>query len=112
MKRILIGFAASAAVLSLSAGAFACAKLDTAQSTDTNNKTIILAQAATGGSTGGPAVSEPEEKTIGGKRKTETDAPSAPAAPGTTDTSGSAGAVDASQSKRKDTTEPAQSGAK
>ncbi len=110
MKRILIGFAASAAVLSLSAGAFACAKLDTSQSTDIKNKTIILAQAA-GGSTGGPAVSEPEEKTIGGKRKTEMDAPSAPAAPGATDTSGNAGAVDASQSKRNDG-EPAQSGAK
>ena len=108
MKRIMIGLAASAAALSLSTGAFACAQLDKSRSAEsTMTGSIILAQAATGG----PAASEPAEQT-GGKRKTETETPSAPAKPGATDTSGTAGAVDASQSKRKDTTEPAQSGAK
>ena len=115
MKRIMIGLAASAAALSLSTGAFACAQLDKSRSADsTKAGSIILAQATGGGAAtggGGPAVSEPAEK-AGGKRKTETEAPSAPATPGATDTTGQPGAVDASQAKRKDTTEPAQSGAK
>ena len=114
MTRIMISLAASAAVLSLSTGAFACAQLDKSQSADTNkNGSVILAQAtgnaATGG--GGPAVSEPAEQT-GGKRKTETEAPGTMPSPNATDTTGSTGAVDASQSKRKDTNEPPQSGAK
>jgi hypothetical protein len=117
MTRIMISLAASAAVLSLSTGAFACAQLDKSQSADINkNGSIILAQAtgatgnaATGG--GGPAVSEPAEQT-GGKRKTETEAPGTMPSPNATDITGSTGAVDASQSKRKDTNEPPQSGAK
>ena len=112
MKRILSGFAGSVVVLSLSAGAFACPQ----QTADSNkNQTIILAQAggtgSSGTSSGGPAVTEPQEKTIGAPRKTET-VPAAPAAPAATDTTGSTGAVDASQSKRKDTNEPAQAGSK
>ena len=111
MKRALICLATSAAIFSLSPGAYACAKLDTSQSSDSGkNGSIILAQAA-GTPSGGPAATTPEEQ-VGGKRKTETNPPAPPANPNATDTTGAPGTVDASQSKRKDTTEPAQSGAK
>ena len=57
------------------------------------------------------AATTPEQQ-VTGKRKTDTDAPAAPANPNATDTTGASGTVDASQSKRKDTAEPPQSGAK
>ena len=110
MKRVLISLAASAAILSLSTGAYACSKLDTSQSSDNGkNEPIVLAQATGGGS--GPAATEPENQ-VKGTRKTDTDAPAAPATPSATDTTAAPGTVDASQSKRKDTAEPPQSGAK
>ena len=107
MKRVLISLAASAAIFSLSTGAYACAKLQTTDSG--TNGSIVLAQATA--PSGGPAATTPEEQT-GGKRKTETEPTTPPANPNATDTSGAPGTVDASQSKRKDTTEPTQSGAK
>ena len=109
MKRVLISLAASAAILSLSTGAYACSKLDTSSNDNGKSELIILAQATA--PSGGPAATTPEEQT-GGKRKTETDPPAPPANPNATDTTGAPGTVDASQSKRKDTAEPAQSGAK
>ena len=113
MKPLLISLATSAAILSLSTGAYACSKLDTSQSIDNGkNGPIVLAQATGGGtSSGGPAATTPEQQ-VTGKRKTDTDAPAAPANPNATDTTGASGTVDASQSKRKDTAEPPQSGAK
>ena len=116
MKRLLISLATSAAIVSLSTGAYALSKLDTSHSGDNGkNGSIILAQAtggAPGTSSGGPTATTPEEQ-VKGTRKTDTDPPAAPAAaPNATDTTGASGTVDASQSKRKDTTEPAQSGAK
>ena len=94
MKRTLIALATSAAVFSFSTGAFA--------------------QASTPGNAGGggPAVTEPQEKTIGAPRKTETENPGAMPSPNATDVTGSTGSPDATQSKRKDTAEPAQSGSK
>jgi hypothetical protein len=110
MKRVLISLAASAAILSLSTGAYACAKLDT--SSNGKNGPIILAQATGGGtSTGGPTATTPEEQ-VKGTRKTDTAPPAVPANPNATDTTGATGTVDASQSKRKETTEPTQSGTK
>jgi hypothetical protein len=114
MNRILIGLAASAAILSLSTGAFASTHFDKSDTgTNYKNGLITLAQ-ATGGNPNsgqGPAVSEPSEQ-VGGKRKTEADMPAPEASPNATDTTGSIDEVDASQSKRKDTSEPTQSGSK
>ena len=108
--KALFGLTVSAAMLSLSSGCFAAAQVDQARTPDVAKQSaIMVAQAA--GSSGGPAVTEPGEKTIGAPRKTETVDP-APANSGGTDTTGKADGVDASQSKRKDTAEPAQSGAK
>ena len=117
MKRILINLAASAAMLSLATGAYALGQLDKSHSSYKNGS-IVLAQ-ATGGSTGtnagrGPSSTEPEEQ-VTGKRKTDADMPPPPANSDATDTTGSigtTGAPDASQSKRNDAAEPAQSGAK
>ena len=110
MKRVLISLAASAAILSLSTGAYACSKLDTSSNDNGKNGSIILAQ-ATGGGGSGPAATTPEDQ-VKGTRKTDTDAPAVSANPNATDKRGASGTVDASQSKRKDTTEPPQSGAK
>lgn len=123
MNLKLMGLTASAAILSIATGAFAGAQLDHGQTGGNAKSTaIILAQASgsgsgsgsgSAGSTGGPAATEPAEKTIGGTRKNDTETPAPEAEPGATDTTGKDGtAVDASQSKRKDTMEPAQSGSK
>ena len=107
MKRIITGLAASAAIFTLSAGAFAAAKLDTPHGGATQQKAVMMAQAS-----GGPAATEPSEQLIGAKRKTETDVPAPAMNPGAPDMADKADSVDASQSKRKDTAEPPQSGAK
>jgi hypothetical protein len=114
MKSKLIGVAASAMMLSLSSGAFAAAQLETPD-TGKMHKTgfVTLAQASgTGNASGsGPAATTPEEQ-VGGKRRTETDVPANPPSSSSTDVTGSTGTVDATQSKRKDTAEPTQSGSK
>ena len=114
MKRLLLGLAASAAMIS--SGAFASAQFDNAHNSYKGpSGPMTLAQAA-GGTSGnaansGPAATEPAEQ-VGGKRKTEAEMPAPKANPDVTDKTGASDAVDPSQSKRKSTTEPAQSGSK
>ena len=114
MKRLLLGLAASAAMIS--SGAFASAQFDNAHNSYKGpSGPMTLAQAAGGtsgnaGSNSGPAATEPAEQ-VGGKRKTETEMPAPKVNPDVTDKTGAA-EVDPSQSKRKSTTEPAQSGSK
>jgi hypothetical protein len=90
MKRTLIGLA-SIALLTLSSNAFAQASGESSDKATT--------------AVGGPA------STDTAKTKKETD-PGAKVAPAATDTTGATGTPDASQAKRKDTSEPAQSGSK
>jgi hypothetical protein len=90
MKRALICLS-SIALLSLSSNAFAQASGEASDKSTT--------------AVGGPA------STDTAKTNRETD-PGAKVAPAATDTTGSTGTPDASQSKRKDTNEPAQSGSK
>lgn len=117
MKRLLLGLAASAAMISVASGAFASAQFDNAQNSYKGpSGPMTLAQAAGGtsgnaGSNSGPAATEPAEQ-VGGKRKTEAEMPAPKVNPDVTDKTGASDAVDPSQSKRKSTTEPAQSGSK
>jgi hypothetical protein len=77
MKRTSIGLAASAAILSISAGAFAAAGLDGSDGPASKGASFQMAQA--GGDTagnatsqnngGGAATAEPDEQLIGSKRK-------------------------------------------
>lgn len=110
MKRTLIGLAASAAMVTLSAGAFAAVQLDKSDTGGAHKAgAMTLAQASGQSGGNGPAATMPEEQ-VGGKRRTETEKPmtnpNAMAVPADTDS------VDASQSKRNDTTSPAESGSK
>lgn len=103
MKRILMGLAASAAMLSVSSGAFASSQLDRADSASVpNGGAIQLAQASgggtgTGGTTGNTGgagspnpstgqLNEPDEQTIGAKPKSGTTGSGA--APATSGTAG------------------------
>jgi len=103
-------------MISMASGAFASAQFDNAQNSYKGpSGPMTLAQAA-GGTSGnaassGPAATEPAEQ-VGGKRKTEAEMPAPKVNPDTTDKTGASDAVDPSQSKRKSTTEPAQSGSK
>ena len=117
MKRLILGLAASAAMISVASGAFASAQFDNAHNSYKGpSGPMALAQASGGssgnaGSSSGPAATEPAEQ-VGGKRKTEAEMPAPKVNPDTTDKTGASDAVDPSQSKRKSTTEPAQSGSK
>lgn len=86
MKRVMIGLAASATILSMSAGAFACARHDTTANASGSTGVIVLAQASgtsNGASSGGKAV---DQQFID---------PNVKSAPGTDDTS-TTGSVDSS----------------
>jgi hypothetical protein len=106
MNRILIGLAASAVMLSASAGAFAAAKLDTMdRDSPSQNGAVRLAQAAgsTQGGTGGAQVLEEQKKKEMDKNNAAATSGAAASTPENTD---------ASQSKRTGDEKPANSGSK
>ena len=112
MKRTLIGLAASAAMVTLSAGAFAAVQLDKSDTAGAHKAgAMTLAQASGQAGGNGPAATMPEEQ-VGGKRRTETDKPGAMTNPNAMAVPADSDSVDASQSKRNETTSPAESGSK
>lgn len=72
MKNIFIGLAASVAVVSISAGAFACSRLDSADSGASNSKGGIILAQNSGGQTGGSGKNNTIEEQTG---KATSDAP-------------------------------------
>jgi hypothetical protein len=112
MKQTLIALAASAAMLTMSANAFACAQTERSAAQAVNQGPIQLAQAAGQGTTAGGSgqQNDLDKKLIGPKAGDSAGAP--PANPAVNPPAGGTDSTDNSQSKRKGSDEPAQSGSK
>lgn len=109
MKQTLIALAASAAIATVSTSAFACGGPDKTAWQAVSQGTIQLAQAS--GQGGGQGQQNDVDKKLMGKKGDE-NANGAAATPAVSPPAGDKDATDASQSKRKGTEDPAQSGSK